>query len=348
MPAFTEEQQSVLAKVEKLLRLAGSNPNEAEAASATAKAMALLADWNLDMSAVDATADGSGKRAEEKLLGGFYEYERDLWARVADLNFCFYWNQFTWVFKSQKAQKENDALKVELGEHHWRVNSHRRHNIKKVRQHRLVGRVVNIAATKAMIGYLLGAIERQVRERLCEREGTENINSQLLSRWAVSYREGMAYTIECKLWDRRQAQIDEEAERQEEARRRAEEAGAKGASVETGITLFTLRQSERDANNDFLYGEGFSARLAAQRAEQARKQAEADAAYTAWAAANPEKAAKQEAEREAAARKRSTRRVSAGPSKARDWGAWSAGKEAGEAVGLDPQTSVRKAAGLIK
>jgi hypothetical protein len=41
---LTDEQRNIISKVEKLMRLAGRNPNEAEAAAASAKAMELLAE----------------------------------------------------------------------------------------------------------------------------------------------------------------------------------------------------------------------------------------------------------------------------------------------------------------
>jgi len=379
---LTEEQRSIIAKVEKLMRLAGNNPNEAESASATARAMELLAAYNLDLGVVEREGGDGGRRGEEKLLGGFYDYERDLWHRVADLNFCLYWNQHTRVWKTAKAEREYElgianwlaGLKAEDPARHdryvkedgsltslgqravpWRLDALRRNGKKRVRQHRLVGRQVNVAATRAMMMYLSGAIERLTRERL-EARITGNIgycdkqqlSYQLFSRWATSYREGIAARIGEKLWDRRQAQIKEEAKAAEEARRRAQEAGMKGASTETGVTLFTLRQSERDANFDALYGEGWSAKRAAEAAARAAADAAAEAEYTAWAAAHPEEARKKEAEREKEARKRSARSFRGGSSeKERDWGAYRAGYARGEEIGLDQQAGSTKVAGVL-
>lgn len=356
---LNQEQRDVISKVEKLLRLAGKNSNEAESSAATAKAMELLAAYNLDLGSVDATEDGSGKRSDEKLMGGFYDYERDLWARVADLNFCLYWNQTVWAW-ARKHEKRVAALieaDPENAKRHYFYDSLGEMRKRQRRQHRLVGRTVNIAGTKAMMGYLLGAIERLTEERLKEKVtswaenggGTYSTGSQSRSRWAVSYREGIARRIAEKLWDRRQVQIADEEAAAEAARRRAAEAGMKGASTETGLTLFTLRKNEDDANRDFLYGEGYSAKQAAKRANQAAAAAAAEAAYTAWAAANPEEAAKQEAEREAEARKRSARSYGRGRAeKERDWSAYSAGYEAGEGVGLEAQAEGVKTAGRIK
>ena len=126
-----------------------------------------------------------------------------------------------------------------------------------------------------------------------------------------------------------------EAERE---RRRAEErAAAAGASLETAVTLASVRQSERDGNMDFLYGEGWSARQRQEAADRARRQAEEEAAYTAWAAANPEEAAKKEAERVKEKRQRQGRGYSAPREKDRDWGAFRRGSTVGKRIGLDQQ-----------
>lgn len=331
---FTDEQRTVIDKVEKLLRLAGKNTNEAEAAAATAKAMELLASYNLDLSSVDETGEGSGRRAEEKLVGGFYEFERDLWSRIADLNYCLCWHQKTWVPRT-KFDAKAERIK----------NPFRRTHILRG-QFKLVGRQVNIAATKAMAGYLLGRIEQLTRDRLSESWGQERINTQLRTRWAVSYREGIAIRIAEKLWDRRQEQIDER-QAAEEAERRAREAGMAGASTATGVTLHTLRKSERDANRDFLYGEVYSARMAALEAERARREREAEEEYTRWAAAHPEEARRQEEERAAKERKRAQRTLRGRQEKERDWSAFSAGYAKGDEVGIDPQASGSRASGSI-
>jgi hypothetical protein len=348
---LTDEQRDIISKVEKLMRLAGKNPNEAEAAAASAKAMELLAAYNLDISVVDGSEEGGGRRAEEKMVGGFYEFERDLWTRVADLNFCIYWNQHTRAW----ARKHLARVAVYMAahpEHEHRSSIYDDKGLMEKRlrrEHRLVGRVVNIAATKAMVGYILQTIERLTAERLRERlwEG-DTLASQMRSRWAVSYREGMAARIAEKLWDRRQVMLQEEEQAQEEARRRAAQAAMAGASTETAITLSSLKESERDANMDFLYGEGWSAKQAAARAARAKAAAEAEAVYTAWAAANPEEAAAEEAKRLKEARKRSARSYRGRAEKERDWGAYRAGYERAETVGIDPQAEGRKAAGSLK
>ena len=337
---LTDEQRSLVERVEKLLRLAGSNTNEAEAASATAKAMDLLAQANLDMSVVDESGEGSGRRAEEKLAGGHYEYERSLWSAISDLNFCLHWYQRSWVPRLSKDAK-SERIKTEWGRNHILRG-----------QHRLVGRQVNIAGTKAMVSYLLQTIERLTRDRLRERLGQESVNTQMRSRWAVSFREGIAERVGEKIYERRRELLSEERRQAREAEARAAAAGMAGASTETGVTIASLKKTERDANMDFVYGEGFSAKQAARQAAWAAEQRAQEEAHTAWAAANPEEAARREAEARAAAReadaRASRRRYRAPPQgKDRDWSAYRAGYEAGDSVGLDPQAERSRSSGSI-
>lgn len=357
---LTQEQRSIIDKVEKLLRLAGRNTNEAEAEAATAKAMALLESYNLDMSTVERNGGGdTGKRTDEKLIGGFYQYERDLWGRVAELNFCWYWSQHTRAWVTKRDEKAYEAMAAERGLTEDGKPRYPTYEMRKLaerkklkNQHRLVGRVANVAATRAMAGYLLGTIERLARERLATRvtwdptgpykSEARALNAQLWGRWAVSYREGAAARIAEKLWDRRRQMLREEKERREAAHRKMSEAAGG-----TALTLTELSQAEEDGNTDFLYGEGTAARRRAERAENARRLAEADAANTAWAAANPKEAAAEEAKREKDARRRSARSYSGGQEKARDWSAYRAGYEAGEKIGLDTQAEGRRAAGLL-
>lgn len=331
---LTDEQRKIVDKVEKLLRLAGANTNEAEAASATARAMDLLVEYNIQMSSVDETGEGGGKRAEEKLVGGFYEFERDLWRYVADLNFCMCWHQKTWVRRTVFDAKADRIL-----------NEWRRNNILRG-QFRIVGRVVNIQSTQNMTSYILQTVERLTRERVAERLGDgEKLNSQLRGRWAVSYREGIVARIIEKIWKRREEMLSEERNAAMEAEARAREAGMKGASTATGVTLASVRKSEAEANADFLYGEGWSAKQAADRARRAAAAAEADRLYTAWAAANPEQAAKEEKQRRDKERSRSSRSYRGTAEKERDWSAYKAGYAKGDEVGIDPQADTRRSAG---
>src|SRR5690606_13739167 len=135
--------------------------------------------------------------------------------------------------------------------------------------------------------YLESTIERLVSERLHDDE--ENIRSV----WANSYREGMADRIAGKLRQRRREQISEERRKADEAADRAAKATGEGYSTSTAVTLSSVRQQEKDENLDFIYGEGFTAQVAADNARRVAARAAAEAEHAAWAAANPKEAAKQ-------------------------------------------------------
>jgi len=308
---FTEEQTKILEKVEKLLRLAAKNANENEAAAATARAMALLEAYNLDMSSVDVEGTGGDKRAEEKLLGGRFKFERDPWKAISDLNFVWYFTNFELV----------------------RFEERHLHHKKRLRTHKhvLIGKVANIAATKAMAGYLAQAIERLTEKHIQE------MNVLSTSSWAVSFRQGVAERIIEKLNRRRWDQLDAEEQRHAEA-------GI--ATVETALTLATVKEREDEGNYDFIHGKGAWAERRRSEAEWHAKRAAAreaaEAAYTKWAAENPEEAKREEAKRIRAARRRDNYKPRGwgrtGSVFKGDWAAYSMGREVGTKVGIDPQT----------
>lgn len=340
MSELGAEAEKIVERVQKLLTLAANNQNPEEAASATAKAQELLAAYNLDMAAVEeASGKRSGKREDAKLKGGVYEYQRDLWRAVAQLNFCLYWTQRTGGWEDRRKRDE------------WSGELRLQKVWKRGYQHRLVGRMVNTAASKAMAQYLEQEIERLLRKRLGDEPGANKsyVTKMLFSKWAVSFREGAAASVIEKVYDRRREFLSEERRKKMEAEAAARTAGREGVSTATALTLHTYIDQETDANMDFLYGEGWSAKQALERAERARKEKEADDAYTAWAEANPEEAAKEEAKRQKESRSRSSRRTRSygGGGKEIDRSAYYSGMDAGKSISLDLQTSDRKAAGRL-
>ena len=201
-----------------------------------------------------------------------------------------------------------------------------------------------------MAEYLEQAIERLLRERLGDQPGANKayVTKMLFSRWAVSFREGAAASVIEKVYERRRHLLNEETRKRHEAEKRAREAGRDGVSTATALTLHTYIDQETDANMDFLYGEGWSAKQALARAERARKKKEADDAYTAWALANPEEAAKEEAKRKEEERKRSNRRSRSFSScKQYDASAYYSGVDAGKKISLDQQTGTNKPTGRL-
>lgn len=320
---LTPEAQKALQTVEKLMRLAGKNTNQHEAASATAKAMALLAEYNLDMSILEQGGGEKAVRTDEKMTGGLYKYQRALWEAVAELNYCFYWNQYTYDPEKKRKGKDRWGDPKSKGGYTF--------------QHRVVGRKVNVVATKNMAQYLEATIERLTRARL-NGDGT-----QFFTKWAIAFREGIADEVIYKVYEERQKMLDADKRRRMEDERRAKQATKAGASTSTALSLDTIAKSEHDANCDFMWGEGWSARQHAARAEAARKQAEADAEYTKWAEANPEEAAAEEKKRREERRKRHRTSWNAGTGRSaqderKDSGAYWSGREAGKAVSLNPQT----------
>ena len=319
---FDEEQRKVIERVEKLMRLAARNTSEEEAASATVKAQELLAAYNLDASAVSADENKSAAREKMKLKGGMYEYQRELYGAVARLNFCMYW---TILHKEWVSRNKVDTTGYKYTK---RVLSKRF-------EHIIVGRLVNTRSTRVMSEYLRQVIERLVNERYS--------NQQRWMKEAVAFREGISDTLCNRLRAKRR---DMELA---EKKKREQERTNSGVSTSQALTLATLSKQEEDANADFLYGEGYSAKRAAAAAEAARKNKEAEEEYTRWAAAHPEEARKAEAE---ARKQRSKRRFYGGPGSrggrtARDsrsdLSSYWQGREVGESVSIDQQVDDRPA-----
>lgn len=268
--------ERIVDKVRKLLNLAAKNSNEAEAASAAAKAQELLAAYNLDMASVGQGGD-DGKREDARQRGGMYIYERELWNAIAQLNFCMYF--------TTRGKMKNKAGKLQ-----WSF------------VHRVIGRTVNTIGSKVMAEYLQGTIERLCRERFPQ-------NNQFFMREAVAFREGMSDKIAARLWQRRSEVLEEQA-----AKKAEEAERTKGAGTAFALTLVDVKANEEAGNYDFLHGEGAWARrqarseewnkgYAERRAAEAKAEAEADAAYAQWAAENPEEAAKETAKEKARLKK---------------------------------------------
>lgn len=345
--ALDDEQLAIIPKIEKLLRLASSNPNSEEAASAAAKAQELLLAYNLDETALGGAGE-DGRRMEEKLKGGFYEFERQLWYAVSEINFCKYWTSQDFV---ERPEKDRKRKKVQ------QRYSEFAQMYRKVTRHHLVGKKVSVMSTVLMANYLLQTIDRLTHEYISgglprDLDGKlEGLSGALRSKRATSYREGISDEVVSKLWKRRNDQIAQEKAKEMEAEERFRQAGV---SDSTALTIASVRQSEEDANNDFLYGEGWSAKQRAQKAERSRLAREAEEAYTAWAASNPEEARKQEEDRRKEEKKQSSRRTgrgSRGGQVGRDYDstAYWAGRDKGKEVGIDQQaehsSAPRKIAG---
>lgn len=312
-----------LERLQKLLNGAASGRTAEEAASFAAKAQELLERYNLDTSQVLEAKVGGAAREKAAYEGGFFKFQQYLWESVAEINFCLWWHQrYLTSQPRHRSRRENTPYYLRRATY-----GHR---------HVLVGKKVNVAATVAMAGYLEQAVERLVRERL----GSGENELPLWGAWANSYRHGIVTQICRKLRARRN-----EALAEEQRRRDAEDRAADGSSVSNAVALNVYVDAETDANMDFLYGEGWSARRAAEAAERRARRA----AYVKWAEEHPEEAAAAEARR----RKQSRRgggvgsRGGRGRSDYRDSSAYWAGYDAGKSVSIDPQAGTHKPAGLL-
>jgi hypothetical protein len=351
---LSQEAKEAIGRIEKLFRLAARNPNQHEAQQATSKAYAIMAAFNLDMAAVEENSGDAAKRADEKLKGGHYQFQRDLWERVADLHFCLY---FTITAVERKPKYvPRDLKRPEAG-------FKRIFTEKRFKQHRLVGRLVNVKLATVTAQYLEETVERLTAERLGETlAGVEKLGrSQLYGKWAMDFRSGIIEAIGEKITARQKELKDEERRKAQEAEAKARENGFADTSLKTAVTLASFQRSEKEANLDFLHGEGWCAKQAAQeaadRAAWAKARAEDDAWWAEYQANNPEEYQRLVKEEEQRQRRNARRRANYIPSyresgsssaKKVDWGARRAGYEVGQHVSIDRQAAGTKIAGRLK
>lgn len=347
MTDSTSEDQRVIDKIDKLFKQAGGTNNQHEAETFLAKAQELMEQHGLSQAAINegASTKKASRRTDEKLAGGLYQFQRDLWEAVAQLNFCWYFHT--------KLRDPNKVSKYWIRQYGGIANvpEYRRGGF--TFQHRLVGRAVNVAATISMCSYLEQTMERLVRERLevknhavaetkrdeIERYGRAYAKEETLwGEFAVAYRTGIADTVCEKLAERRRGLIREERQKMYEAQQRdADAAGAKFSSS-TALTLGTLTEQEHAENFDFLYGEGEYAKEMAKRAARAERQRIAEEEHAKWAAENPEEAAAQEEARRKENRRYGHTPWNAGMGKSKyDSGGYHDGRRAGRNISLDAQ-----------
>lgn len=269
MHNLSDEHLSVIEKVKKLLALADNNDNEHQAEAAAAKAMDLLAAYNLDMAMVS-SAKGKGDREKKIFKGGLYQWQRNLWNSVARLNFCMY------LYKTGTGYGQKY-------------------------EHRLIGRVENVIGASTMADYLQSTIDRLAKEWAKER------GLNVFCRDAIAYREGMAVCVVGRLEEKRRKELAEEERKREEQKARAKHPAY--ADSGTALVLSDVIQNETDLNNDYQNGwepgttasrraerEALQAAAQAAYQEELRKQEE-------WDAAHPEEAAaRKKREREEADR----------------------------------------------
>lgn len=333
---LSDEDLKQVERIKKLLDLAARAGTPAEAENARTRAQELMTKYNLEQATVEANSGGQGRRLQEEVVGGFFSFHRELWSAVADLHFCVYWSQ---KFRTEEKVKQTHRVDGEYVGMRW-VHAMRR-------RHSLVGRAVNVAMTKAMSGYLEGAVEKALRDAIAGKNAEGVYQENAKSKWAHDFRKGVAAGLVEKLQDKRMAELRKE----DQERRRADKVAREGVSTSTAITISSLSQSEEDANADFMYGEGWSAERRQERAERAERRRRELEEYRQWCLENPEEAKKlrdDERKKEERNAARRTGRRSYGRADDTDLGAYYAGKDASEKIGLDPQTETRgRTAGRI-
>ena len=264
---FDAKTEAVIEKVRKLMALADNNPNEKEAEAAADKARKLLEAYNLDVAIVGRTTNKFAPRQEQKIRGGLYKWQRDLWHGTATLNFCRYW-----YIRGLKA-----GAKYE---------------------HQLLGSKVNVLSATLMAEYLQDTVERLARNWVQANRPGQSI----FIKEAIAFREGAAARISNRLWTLRANQMKEDEKKQREER---EANAARGVYTENALVIADVISTEEDLNSDYVFGyaPGTSARNRKER-ERQQKVAEEEVAKTLaehdkWEKEHPEEAAKLRAKEEA-------------------------------------------------
>jgi hypothetical protein len=255
--------EAVIAKVRKLLALAGNNTNEAEAASAAQKAQDLLEAYNLDIAIVNEQTRTFAAREDTRMGGGLYKWQRALWYATATLNFC----RYSYI----KGNKVGGTY-----------------------EHQLIGSKANVIGARVMAEYLEGVTERLARRWVRENRPGKSV----FIKDAIAYREGLAGRLANRLWTKRWEHLATEKERIKQERERNR---AQGVNTENALVLQDVINTEEDLNTDYLNGwePGTAAKYRLEReARQAAAEAAADEALrkqAEWDRANPEAAAKRKA-----------------------------------------------------
>lgn len=206
--------ESLINRVRKLLALAANNPSQAEADSATAKAQALMAEYNIEMSSVGEEAPKTADATREKRtteIQASHEWQISLMAALAKNNFCHHW------VTARRARREDGT-----GKERMRT------------KHNLIGRQANVAVVIEMYRYLVGTMDR-----LSAEAGYTDGRDRSTRSWY----QGCVDRLTSRLDDQRRAS---EAESRA---RRADPARGSG----TDLVLSDVYSSEEDLNNDLMH-----------------------------------------------------------------------------------------------
>lgn len=214
--------------------------------------------------------------------------------------------------------------------HYFQNERYNEGRTKRIKQHNLIGRIVNTKMSIAMATYLEGVIERMAKKRIGE-EGW-----LMSAKWSWDYRRGAFQNVIDRLKEERGRILDKE----EKAARKAAMAGAAG----NALTVAGYSEAEKDANYAFEHGE----EALAEKKERAAYYTRAEAAYTIWAKENPKAAVEKfefEGENPYVTRRYGGRYSTKDDTT--DWSAYRAGNDDAKGVSLNPQAGSDKPRGLI-
>lgn len=332
---MTTQTDKVLAKAAKLLALqTGKGATEAEAALAAERLQQLLEEHNLTLSQVEAAGNSTEtvKRVKAGLSakGAAQKWRMLLMETIAKNNFCLY---------STTRPPGHDSRG-------------RRLSI----QYVLIGREVNVNASKMLLDYLEGSLMRVLKDS----GYTFWVGNGNISKDALYFLEGAVSRLGERLTERR-------IQREKESEARAAEA--KGNGTHRELVLAEVYGSEAELNNDFL--NGFPAGTTAQRRrEQEAKAARIEARFQELKAGGMEWVeawyqsrgyGEAEARKYAASYHRSNSRRSGGQGRSQNWSngggrqyqkvnssAYRAGRNAANSIGLDAQVGAGAAGKLPK
>lgn len=175
--------EQIEAKIEKLLRMADGTANENESALALQMAQKLADLHNLDIGNIGK----SGARADERVNKGLYQYQRTLYAAMADMNHCKAW--------ITKGTVKGSKYSV-----------------------RILGSRVNVAVTKNLCDYVEAVANRLVKDEFEPRE--------FFTKNAHHYREGVIDRMVERIKDRRAEEERDRLRQKREQEARAQHPGA--------------------------------------------------------------------------------------------------------------------------
>lgn len=253
--------ENVIRRIQKLLALAGKNPNEHEAAAAAEKAMALAAAHGMELAQLEAKTESTGPmggKREKKVhdRAAMYKYQRTLMNAVAGVHFCKHF--------------VNEVETLSCGK------------MRKAKRHVLLGRELNVQMALMTYDYLVETMDRILPYQGMDKRG----------RQALLWLEGCADRLAARLILKRRMLEEESRAAAREAEVRAKHPGA--AQTGNSLVLADAYSSEEDYNNDFEQGwePGTTARM--KREQKARNAA----AMAEWEAGRParEAAARQRRE----------------------------------------------------